>query len=103
MVAPARCSWCGGRYGCRWAADASVVVGGAAGGLVGKFAKHRVEKGLEKKMGDGLEPGWAGIVAIYDRSKAGTVDDTLVSAVKKSSASQSKGAAGIGTKVSLAM
>ena len=54
--------------------------------MVGKFAKHRVEKGLEKKMGDGLEPGWAGIVAIYDRSKAGTVDDTLVSAVKKSTA-----------------
>jgi hypothetical protein len=54
--------------------------------LVGKFAKHRVEKGLEKKMGDGLEPGWAGIVAIYDRSKAGTVDDTLVSALKKSTA-----------------
>jgi arylsulfatase len=65
---------------------ASIVVGGAAGGLIAKFAKHRVEKGLEEKMGGALEPGWAGIVAIYDRSKAGTVDATLVSAVKKSTA-----------------
>jgi len=63
---------------------ASVVVGGAAGALIGKFAKHRVESGLEEKMGAALPPGSAGIVAIYDRSKAGTVDATLASAVKKS-------------------
>ena len=65
---------------------AAVVVGGAVGGLAAKFAKHRVEKGLEEKMGGALGPGWAGIVAIYDRSKADTVDATLVSAVKKSTA-----------------
>ena len=52
---------------------ASVVVGGAAGALVGKFARHRVESGLEEKMGAALPPGSAGIVAIYDRGKAGTV------------------------------
>jgi uncharacterized membrane protein len=63
---------------------ASVVVGGAAGALVGKFARHRVESGLEEKMGAALPPGSAGIVAIYDRGKVGTVDATLVSAVKKS-------------------
>ena len=63
---------------------ASVLVGGAVGGLVAKFAKHRVEKGLEEKMGGALAPGWAGIVAIYDRSKADTVDASLVSAIKKS-------------------
>jgi len=61
-----------------------VVVAGAAGALVGKFARHRVESGLEEKMGAALPPGSAGIVAIYDRSKAGTVDSTLASAVKKS-------------------
>jgi arylsulfatase len=65
---------------------ASVVGGGAVGGLVAMFAKHRVEKGLEEKMGSALEPGWAGIVAIYDRGKADTVDATLVSAIKKSTA-----------------
>jgi len=53
---------------------ASVVVGGAAGALVGKFARHRVESGLEEKMGAALPPGSAGIVAIDDRGKADTVD-----------------------------
>jgi uncharacterized membrane protein len=63
---------------------ASALVGGAVGGLAGKFARHRVESGLEEKMGAALPPGSAGIVAIYDRSKASTVDTALVSAVKKS-------------------
>ena len=63
---------------------ASVVVGGAAGALAGKFARHRVESGLAEKMGAALPPGSAGIVAIYDRSKATTVDATLTSAVRKS-------------------
>jgi hypothetical protein len=35
-------------------------------------------------MGAALPPGSAGIVAIYDRGKAGTVDETLASAVRKS-------------------
>ncbi len=51
---------------------ASVIVGAAAGGLIGKFARHRVESGLEDKMGAALPPGSAGIVAIYDRAKAST-------------------------------
>jgi uncharacterized membrane protein len=62
---------------------ASVVAGGA-GALAGKFARHRVEAGLEEKMGAALPPGSAGIVAIYDRGKGGTVDATLASAVRKS-------------------
>jgi arylsulfatase len=63
---------------------ASVVIGGAAGALVGKFAKHKVESGLGEKLGAALPPGTAGIVAIYDRAKADTVDKTLANAVKKS-------------------
>jgi len=63
---------------------ASVVIGGAAGALVGKFAKHKVESGLGEKLGAALPPGTAGIVAIYDRAKADAVDKALVSAVKKS-------------------
>ena len=72
---------------------ASVVIGGAAGGLIGKFARHRVESGLEQKMGAALPPGSAGIVAIYDREKADTVDATLASAVKKSVAQVDDGGA----------
>jgi uncharacterized membrane protein len=72
---------------------ASVVVGGAAGALVGKFARHRVESGLAEKMGAALPPGSAGIVAIYDRDKATTVDATLTSAVRKSVAQVDGGGA----------
>jgi uncharacterized membrane protein len=72
---------------------ASVVVGGAAGALIGKFARHRVESGLEEKMGSALPPGTAGIVAIYDRSKASTVDATLVNVVRKSVAEVDGGGA----------
>jgi uncharacterized membrane protein len=65
---------------------AATVVGGAAGGLVGKFTKHKVESGLGEKLGAALPPGSAGIVAIYDREKTDTVEATLASAVKKSTA-----------------
>jgi uncharacterized membrane protein len=63
---------------------AATVVGGAVGGVIGKFARHRVESGLEEKMGAALPPGSAGIVAIYDRAKTDTVNTTLTSAVRKS-------------------
>jgi arylsulfatase len=63
---------------------AATVVGAAAGDLMGHFAKHRIESGLADKMGAALPPGSAGVVAIYDRSKAGLVDSTLTNAVKKS-------------------
>jgi uncharacterized membrane protein len=72
---------------------ASAVVGGAAGALVGKFARHRVESGLAAKMGAALPPGSAGIVAIYDRGQATTVDAKLASAVRKSVAQVDGGGA----------
>jgi len=63
---------------------ASAVIGGAAGCLIGKFARHKVESGLGEKLGAALPPGTAGLIAIHDRSKADVVDKTLVSAVRKS-------------------
>jgi uncharacterized membrane protein len=72
---------------------AATVVGGAAGGVIGKFARHRVESGLEEKMGAALPPGSAGIVAIYDRAKTDTVNTTLASAVRKSVAQVDGGGA----------
>jgi uncharacterized membrane protein len=63
---------------------AATVVGGAAGGLIGKFARHRAENGLEEKLGAALPPGSAGIIAIYDRAKTDTVNTTLTNAVRKS-------------------
>jgi hypothetical protein len=71
---------------------ASVVAGGAAGALAGKFARHRVESGLAEKMG-ALPTGSAGIVAIDDRGKAGIVDTALASALRKSVAQVDGGSA----------
>jgi uncharacterized membrane protein len=72
---------------------AATVVGGVVGGVVGKFARHRIESGLEEKMGAALPPGSAGIVAIYDRAKTDTVNATLANAVKKSVAQVDGGGA----------
>ena len=45
---------------------ASVVVGAAAGAVVGKFANHKVDSGLEKGLGDKLKPGTVAIIAMID-------------------------------------
>ena len=44
----------------------AVAVGAAAGGVIGRFAKHKVDSGLEAGMGDKLKPGTAAIIAIVD-------------------------------------
>jgi uncharacterized membrane protein len=72
---------------------AATVVGGAAGAVVGRFAKHRIESGLGDKLGAALPPGTSGIVAIYDRAKNDIVNATLVNAVKKSMAEMDGGGA----------
>jgi arylsulfatase len=43
---------------------ASVAVGAAAGALVGKFAKRRVDDGLESGLGEKLQPGTAAILTL---------------------------------------
>lgn len=40
----------------------AVVVGAAAGAVVGKFAKHKVESGVESGLGKNLKPGTAAIL-----------------------------------------
>src|SRR5512146_2535033 len=45
---------------------ASVAVGAAAGGVIGRFARHKVESGMESGLGDKLAPGTAAIVAMID-------------------------------------
>jgi uncharacterized membrane protein len=72
---------------------AATVVGGAVGGVIGKFTRHKVESGLEEKMGAALPPGSAGIVAIYDRAQTDTVNTALASAVRKSVAQVDGGGA----------
>ena len=72
---------------------ASMVVGAAAGGLMGKFAEHRIESGLGEKMGAALPPGSAGIIAIYDHANAETVAGVLANAIRSSIAQIDKASA----------
>ncbi len=63
---------------------AATVVGAAAGGVMAKFAKHRVESGIAEKMDDALPPGAGGVIVIYDLASAEAIDRALTNAVKKS-------------------
>ncbi len=63
---------------------AATAVGAAGGGVIARFAKHRVESGIADKMDDALPPGSGGVIAIYDSDGAGAVDQALPNAVKKS-------------------
>jgi uncharacterized membrane protein len=63
---------------------AATAVGAAAGAVVGKFAKHRIESGVGEKLDAALPPGSGGVIAIYDSDGADAVDKALANAVRKS-------------------
>ena len=55
----------------------AVAVGAGAGALVGRFAKHKVDSGLEAGMGDKLKPGTAAIIAMVDDEDRLTAERAL--------------------------
>jgi uncharacterized membrane protein len=63
---------------------AATAVGAAAGAVLGKFAKHRLQSGIAEKMDTALPSGSGGVIAVYDTEGAGAVDKALANAVKKS-------------------
>ncbi len=63
---------------------ASIVVGGAAGALTGKFAKHKVDSGIEKGLGGKLAPGTAVIIAIVDGKDRLAAEQALAGSLAKS-------------------
>ena len=63
---------------------AATAIGAAAGGVMGKFAKHRLESGIAEKMDAALPPSSGGVIAVYDSGGADAVDRALANAVKKS-------------------
>jgi uncharacterized membrane protein len=63
---------------------AATAIGAAAGGMTGRFAKHRLESGIGEKMDAALPPGSGGVIAVYDSGGAAAVDEALANAVKKS-------------------
>ena len=73
---------------------ASVAVGAAAGGLVGKFAKHRVDTGLGAGIGDKLQPGTAVVIAVIDDEDRLAAEQALADALAKSVVPWTPGACG---------
>jgi arylsulfatase A-like enzyme/uncharacterized protein YfiM (DUF2279 family) len=69
---------------------ASVAVGGALGGVVGRFARHRVVSGMEKGLGDKLRPGTAAIIAVCDAEDRLPAERALGSALAISVARMDK-------------
>jgi len=72
---------------------AATVVGGAVGGLTGKFARHRLKAGIGDKLDDALPPGSAGIIAIHEHGGAEVVASTLANAIRTSIAQIDKASA----------
>jgi arylsulfatase len=63
---------------------ASVVVGAAAGAIVGKFADHKLEAGLHDKIGEAMKPGTAAIITMFDDAERLAVEQALPGALIQS-------------------
>ena len=63
---------------------ASAVVGAAAGGVAGVFARHRVESGIQTGIGEQLPPGSAGIIAVVNHADLLTAERGLPASPMKS-------------------
>jgi uncharacterized membrane protein len=63
---------------------AATAVGAGVGAAAGKFAKHRVESGIEEKMDDVLSEGSAMLIAIYDHDGAELVAAAIPNAIRTS-------------------
>jgi uncharacterized membrane protein len=69
---------------------ASIAVGAAAGGLVGRFARHKVDSGIEEGLGGKLAPGTAVIVAMVDDEDRLAAERALAGSLAKSVAAMDK-------------
>ena len=72
---------------------AATAVGAAAGGLLSKLARKRVQAGIGEKMDDALPSGSSGIIAIYDHAQADAVAGVLGNAIRTSTAQIDKASA----------
>jgi len=73
----------------------SIVVGAAAGGLVGKFAEHKVQSGMETGLGDKLKPGQAVIVAMIDSEDLRAAESVVTTPAKSVVQMDKKGVRGL--------
>ena len=92
-----------GRQGTGWTGGVGLIIGlvsppllasvgrsAATGGLIGKFAKRKVESGIESGLGDKLKPGTAAIIAIVDERDQLATEQALVDSPAKSVAKMDK-------------
>ena len=63
---------------------ASVVVGAAAGAVLGRVADHKMEQGLHDKLGEAMKPGTAAIIAMFDADQRLAVEQALPGSPAKS-------------------
>src|SRR5437762_9572464 len=69
---------------------AATAVGAAAGTVVGKFAKHRVQSGIAEKMDAALPPSSGGVIAGYDAASGDAVAKAPANAGKQSLAQRDR-------------
>src|SRR5215470_15252372 len=69
---------------------ASIAVGGAAGALVGKFARHKMDSGIGEGLGEKLAPGTAVVIAVVDDGDRLTAERALGRSPAKSVAPMDK-------------
>lgn len=55
----------------------SIVVGAAAGGLVGTFARHKVAKGMKSGLGENLKAGQGALIAMVDEEDLPAAESVL--------------------------
>jgi arylsulfatase A-like enzyme/uncharacterized membrane protein len=73
----------------------SIVVGAAAGGLIGKFAQHRVDSGMESGLGEKLEEGQAAIIAMVDSDDLPVAESVITTPAKSVVQMDKKGVRGL--------
>jgi arylsulfatase len=61
----------------------SIVVGAAAGGVIGRFTDHKVKAGMEE-LGERLPPGTAGIITVFDDEHRLAIEQALPGSPAKS-------------------
>ncbi len=81
---------------------ASVVLGAAAGAVVGKFADHQLKSGIKDKIGQVLPPGSAGIIAVFADDQRLAFEQALPGSLLKSVVLSDKDGLVRGLKTSLA-
>lgn len=68
----------------------SIAVGAAAGALIGRFTRHKVESGIESALGEKLKPGTAAILAIVEEENRLAAEQALADSPAKSVAIMEK-------------